>query len=300
MERLHPFPILLYYVSVIGIAMFQRNPVVQGVSVIGTLVWAGLFWKGRSLRKGKKRGILRTVCFYILVFALITIGNPLFVHNGRTVLFYLRGNRVTLEAVWFGMVMGVMILSVLIWCTIMSRVLSSEHILFLVGRISMKAALVLSMVLRFVPEFHKQMEVTKENQRLLGLYKENTWLDKVRCSMLVFSGVVNWSFEHSMITSDSMAARYYGIGRRTHYNKYRMRAGDTMTVLWIIGCVTALLVLAGHGVTQTTYYPDFRMSGSTAGLFAFAGIYFLLIMSLPFQEVLGRVRYRRYRRDAER
>lgn len=42
------------------------------------------------------------IAFYVSMFLLVAVTNPLFSHNGVTPLFYLNGNPVTLEAFVYG------------------------------------------------------------------------------------------------------------------------------------------------------------------------------------------------------
>ena len=53
--------------------------------------------------------------FALVMFAVIAVLNPLFNHRGLTVLFYLAGEPVTLEAFAYGLCAGLMLLNVFIW-----------------------------------------------------------------------------------------------------------------------------------------------------------------------------------------
>ena len=55
-----------------------------------------------SLMLVRKKAILSDMGFYLPLFLLVAVTNPLFSHNGVTPLFFMNGNPVTLEAVVYG------------------------------------------------------------------------------------------------------------------------------------------------------------------------------------------------------
>ena len=70
-DHYHPFVLFVYFLALLGGAAF---------SVITT-------------KKGERRG---DFAFYLFMFFLVAVTNPLFSHNGVTPLFFLNGNPVTL------------------------------------------------------------------------------------------------------------------------------------------------------------------------------------------------------------
>ena len=276
-ERLHPVTIALTILCAAFPAMVCMNPVLQILSGMGAWLLYVL------LRKKEKR---KLPFGFLLFFLLVIMLQMLFQHNGRTVLFYVNQNRITLEALIYGSVTALMLMSVLLWCKNLSILMTSDRMYCLIGRFSQKMALIFSMTLQFVPRFRRQMQKIRAQQRLLGLYGEKTLFDKVRAEAYVFLATVTWAFEHSMDTADSMQARGYGTGKRTQYTDYRMRRADWLLILAAVMMFALTMLSYAKGVMTVEYYPDFRMhkpgTASENGiLFAGYGAYLIQSLLLP-------------------
>ncbi len=288
MERLHPLTLFLNLMYAMLPAMFCMNPWIQLISFVGAVV---LYVQVRESTRAKEW------LWLVLFFVAVTVIHPLFSHNGKTVLFYINGNRITLEACLFGAVTAFMMVGILVWCRSLSILMTGEKVVYLLGRISGKAALLCSMALRFVPMFGRQLVKTRQSQQLLGLYKEGTFLDKLHAELRIFSAVVTWAFEHSMDTADSMQARGYGTGKRTQYTDYRIRFADVVLI-----CAGALLVAwvcimyAGGSMTPT-YYPEVCMPGGGWKEVVTYMAYTVLCLMLPCMQFACEIRLKKQFRD---
>lgn len=282
--RLHPITTLCYMTAVLGIAMFCVNPVIQGASLICACIF---------LRMLSERIVWRRVPAFVLFCAVIAGINPLFYHNGVTVLFYLNGNRITLEAVRYGLCMACMIGGVFLWYRSLSQMFSSDRILCLLGTVSPKAALVCSMTLHFLPMYARQMEKTKAQQRLLGLYKENTLIDRIKGSLKVFAAVTTWALEHSIHTADSMQARGYGAHKRTQYRQWRFKKLDAVLCGAMIALLITIVIKINRGSISMRFYPvtdaiPFGMESVLTYL-----CYVAVCLSLPVVLCVLRLRHKR-------
>lgn len=124
----------------------------------------------------EEKAILSDMGFYLPLFLLVAVTNPLFSHNGVTPLFFMNGNPVTLEAVVYGVFISVMVVGVLFWCKCYNEIMTEDKFLYLFGRIIPKMSLVLSMALRFVPMFKRQMKNVSRAQKAMGLYSQKAML----------------------------------------------------------------------------------------------------------------------------
>lgn len=279
--RLHPVTILCYISVSMGIAMFCMNPVMQGCSLLG----AGIFlWMVSEHIVWQRIPVF--LCFCLVMAAV----NPLFYHNGVTVLFYLNGNRITLEAVRYGLCMSSMLGSVFLWCLSLPGIFTGDRVQCLLGAVSPKAALVCSMTLRFLPMYVRQMEKTKEQQRLLGLYRENALLDRLKGNLKVFAAATTWAFEHSMHTADSMQARGYGTCRRTQYHRQRFKRTDAAlcTAIAVLAVTTVIFIKRGKAAMQ--FYPiTDALPLGTESMTAYV-CYAVICLSLPFLMAAARIK----------
>lgn len=242
----NPIVLFVYFLSAAGVAMFCINPVILALSLLGAVLLIFLRSRGKSLRSH---------LFFLLMFVGMALINPIVNHNGVTVLFVMNDNPVTLEALIYGAASSAMIVSVIYWFRSFSQMMTGDKLLYLFGSLSPKLALILSMALRYVPLFGKQTKKVNHAQKALGLYKEDNVPDAIRGGMRVFSIMVTWALENGIITADSMAARGYGVGRRTFFSLYRFRKSDVLLLavilLSLIGTLTGLTL----GSVNFEYYP---------------------------------------------
>ncbi len=246
-SKYHPAVLFVYFMSVLLICMFTSNPVLVGLALLGCVAFL-------AVSPGKKS--LRSAVWYVVLFLLISFANPLFSHNGATPLFFLNGNAVTLEALCYGLMMGVTLVAVLLWCSAYSRVMNTEGFLYLFGKIIPQIALMLSMAIAFIPRFIRQMRRVSAAQKSMGMYLDDGYVGKVKGAMRVFQATVAWSVENSIETAMSMKARGYGVNKkRTSFTLFKFRQSDVrlMVLICVLLCVT--LVGIASGEMSFNFYP---------------------------------------------
>ena len=269
----HPLVLFLYFLSILLAAMFLFHPVLQAEALLGAVLFC--------LVLRRRRAVLSDLGFYIPMFIMVAILNPLFSHNGVTPLFFLNGNPVTLEAILYGVAMAVMLVGVMLWCKCYSEIMTTDKFLYLFGSIVPKLSLVLSMALRFIPMLRRQMRRVNRAQRTLGLYSAKSFVDRLRSAFRVFSAMVAWSLEHSMEVSASMKARGYGTGRRTHFSVFRFSAHDGVLLSLCAVLFGVTLGCAAVGAVSFRFYPEVgTISCSPASVAAYCA--FGILSFLPF------------------
>lgn len=238
----NPLALTAYFLAVSAIPMFCGNPLITAVSLIGALL---LF----SLQGGSGR----TLLYFLLLFLTLALLNPLVSHNGVTVLFVMNHNPVTLEALLYGISAAGGMIAVLCWFSGFSRIMTRDRLLYVFGKLTPKLALVLSMAIRYVSLFAQQTRKTVQAQKALGLYREDTL--SIRGSVRVFSIMLTWALENGIITADSMAARGYGTGKRTHFAQFRFRLSDTVFLILSILFFGITCAGIGAGSLDFVFYP---------------------------------------------
>lgn len=168
------------------------------------------------------------------------------------------------------MTAALMILCVLCWCRAFSLIMTSDRILYLFGRLSPRFALLISAVLRCIPLYAQQVSRLQMTQRALGLYREGSIADSIRAKCMIFSQLVTWALENGIVTADSMAARGYGIGKRTHFHLFRFRRGDALLMLFSLLPAAVVFSARAAGRLGCTYYPVYTAPApSVHALFAY-------------------------------
>lgn len=246
-EDYNPFAVTLYYLGMTGITMFTMNPVILSISLLASVINYTLYVKG-----GIKPHIFSTILFVILA-----VINPLLNHNGMTVLFYLNKRPITAEAAIYGISAAAMVTASLYWLRIFSKAMTSDKLLYLLGRLSPRISLILSMAIRYVELLRIRWRKIQDTQRTLGLYDDGNLIDALKGRARVLSILITWALENGIITAESMDARGYGIGRRTSYALYRIRLGDLflMTVCILLGAAGII----GLSMAHIAYYPAVKM-----------------------------------------
>lgn len=267
-DEMNPLTVAFYYLCVLAITMFSMNPLILCISLLTSVAVSVI----------RHTATRRTHLFSLMVFLIAALINPIAVHKGMTVLFYVNDRPFTLEAIVYGLSAAAMLTAALYRLRSMSKSLSSDKVLYLFGRFSPKIALILSMTLRFVELLKQRWRKIRDTQRALGLYDDGNLIDLLRGNARILSILITWTLENGIITAESMEARGYGTGRRTSYSIYKLHAAD---VALIIFCA-ALSALIAVGITQSAanYYPLLQMEVFTPWGIAGAAA-FLLLSILP-------------------
>lgn len=247
-SRLHPSVLMVYFVAVLSIGMFVTNPVVELISLAGSILFCAML----TGTKEKKTDLM----FYIPLMFLVAITNPLFSHNGITPIFFMNGNPVTVEAVVYGCYIAVMIVSVMLWCKAYSFVMTSDKFVYLFGRIVPRFSLVLSMALRYVPMLKRQAKKVSRTQKAMGLYSSESFFERLRSGIRVISVLIGWSLENAVETGKSMKARGYGLKGHTDYSNFRFLKSDLIMLLLCLMLWAVTLVGVALGKLNFYYYPE--------------------------------------------
>lgn len=270
--RCHPAVSFIYFAFVIGFTVTFRHPVCQTASLVSAALYAAEC-EGRS-------GALFSLKYALPVILLTAIINPAFNHEGVTVLCYLPlGNPLTAESIFYGISSGVMFASVLLWFLNFNRVFTTDKTVYLFGRILPSLSLLISMTVRFVPRFRKQLDDVRESQKGFGVDTENgSPLTRMKNALRVFSVVVTWSLENSVETADSMKSRGFGLRGRTSFSVFTFTRRDR-ELLFIIAFL-GLLVLCGavSGAVYFRFYPSVRISAFSPINVIIQASYFLLCL----------------------
>lgn len=217
---LHPVSSFAFFLCVCLVTLFTLNPVVLLTSFFCA---AALDLKLRGKKAAK--GILT---FLLPTAALITLFNIFFAHYGVTVLFTFKsGNNATLEALVCGATYALRTVCTVIWLFCFNEIVTEEKFIFLFARISPRLALVLSMVLRFIPLFSFRAEEIQKARKGIGIdSKSGSFFERFKNSAHALSILVTQALEHAIDTANSMAARGYTLKKRTNCKRYPLRAFD--------------------------------------------------------------------------
>lgn len=250
----HPGVNLGFFASVLGLTMFIQQPVYLVISMVSGCAYL-LYLQG-------SKGLQRQVGYLVPVLSMMAIMNPMFNHEGVTILWYLpNDNPITLEAICFGLASASMMGASIVWFNCCNTVFTSDKIIYLFGRIIPALSLLISMTLRFVPRFKNFLLSVLRTQQ--AMHKPENTREKLQQAMAAFSATVSWAMEQSIVSADSMKSRGYGVQGRTAFSIYlfEKRDGVALILLVLLSLGTVLPCVTGH--TAWNYYPS--LSGQLLG-----------------------------------
>lgn len=251
----HPVINFGYFVAVLLFSMFILHPVFLLVSLFAAFVYSGIL---KGWLKALKSALL---CLPVIIIVMLI--NPLFNHYGVTILFYLNnGNPITMESIVYGIFMGITLITVFIWFSCYSKVMTSDKFIFLFGRIIPALSLILSMVLRFVPKFIAEIKVISNGQKCIGRDLSNgSIIQRARHGVTILSIMITWALENAIETADSMKARGYGLKGRTAFSIYRFDRRDAVASVVMLAVLACVIAGVYHGFAFAQYNPQIKMSG---------------------------------------
>ena len=147
-ERCHPAVNLIYFTAVIGGTVCFRHPVYLAISLCSAFLY--------SVKRKGRRAVAFGLCLVPLVVALGLFYSS-YHHFGVTNLRQnFIGNQITLESLVYGLALGCTLAGVAMWMSCVYAVFSADKVVYLLGRVSPRLSLFLSLLLRLVPEMWVQ------------------------------------------------------------------------------------------------------------------------------------------------
>ena len=232
----HPWVNVTFFISVITFGMLFLHPVCLFVSFFASVCL--------DVRlKGKKA--MKEIFFFILpMLVFVTLINGIFNHYGMTVLYEVsNGNNITLEAYVYGFVLGLSVVTTMLWFFCFNEIVTADKMMFVLGKGIPKAALVVTMALRFVPLYRrKYAEISQAQKGFMQSEDDKKFINRIRNAVKSVSVLITWALENAIETSNSMRARGYGENKRSFYSKFRFTKSDciVMTAMIVTDIVVAI------------------------------------------------------------
>ena len=278
----HPAVGFVFFLAVIGITIFANHPLIGLISLAAGVVYSLISAPGRQKR----------LLFGILPLMLLTaLVNPLFSHEGATILAYFpNGNPLTLESIICGLASALTLAAVVCWFGAFSRVMTSDKFVWLFGRIIPVLSLLLSMTLRFVPRFTARIKAAGDAERLAGNNAGG-----FRSAVGVLAGSVMWAMDSSLVTADSMKSRGWGLPGRTAYTDYRLGKRDIKMLAWL--GFSGIFVVSGQlsGGLYWRFYPTIRSVGFSPFMVSFAVIFAALALTPAVFDAMEGAKWKKLR-----
>lgn len=198
-ERRSPYLALISFGGPMVVTCFLRDWKWALISlVVASFVYVCLIGLSKLLYTLK--GIAGLVALFIII-------NPLVSTTGTTVLLFVNGRPITLEAIIHGISLGVMLMAVILWSGCWNHVMTEEKLSYIFKGLSPQMVVVLSMSLRLIPLYKRRWDSMVESQKNLGIPQKTGLYSGIKMAVQCFSGLMDWGIENGKVTSKSMVAR---------------------------------------------------------------------------------------------
>ena len=222
-------------------------------------IYAGLAFFGACTTSFTIYGTRKTVRFVALslpVVLFVAILNPLISMSGSTELFRIGTHAIYLESILFGATAAIVLSGVMIWFQSYSACMDSESSQVIFGKLFPTVSLLISYVLRLVPQFVQRGKTIQDVHAVVS--RGNRKKDAVKSAFRTMNVLMAWGMQDSIERSDIMKARGYGGSvKRTLYKRYRIRKYDVV-LLAVIGVLFALSctgIVISMQVLDFSFYP---------------------------------------------
>ena len=264
----HPVVTLGFFVCAIVLVVMVRRPAFVIVGVITAALYYATVHGASAWRMFVGMAAL---------FAVVSGLNPLVNVMGATTLFDVFGRPYTLEALYYGMSIAAMLASALLWFGGYNAVMTTDRFTYLFGAVAPAFSLVLTMVLRLVPNYQRKIQDLSCARACVGMSASSgTRAERAAHGAALVSALSSWALENGVITADSMRSRGYGTGRRTSFAHFRFTARDAV-FLAVMGVLLAVVAVSmAQGAGWVDFVPEFQVGRTdfvfVAGLAAFTAL----------------------------
>ncbi|MBQ9168315.1 MAG: energy-coupling factor transporter transmembrane protein EcfT [Oscillospiraceae bacterium] len=289
-ERCHPAVNFIYFAAVIaGMILFQ-HPVFLAISFVCAFAYS-------VKRNGWKAVVFNTVLLpLVLVFALYYSS---YTHFGVTVLQQnFIGNNMTLEALVYGFVLGIVIAGVIIWFSCVYDLFTTDKVVYLFGKVSPRLSLFLAILLRMIPRIKK--EARKINIAQCGIGRgvnQGNIFRRLRNCIRIFSMLITWTIDSLTTASESMRSRGSSLRGRKAFSIYRFDNRDRAYVIALFSCLTVTLMAAMLKQTDIIYDPRIIIPPVTSLSYVFYTGYAVLCLMPLMLELWTEYRFQKARRS---
>lgn len=265
----HPAVAFVFLACVIVFSMAAMHPVYVVISFAGAFATS-------CVTRGFKHAA-RSLLWIVPMWLVVALANPLFSAMGSTEVLRFGLFAVYAESLLYGACAGGVLASVLLWFSSYAACMNSDNSLALFGNVAPVVTLMVTQVMRLVPQFLARGRAVAMAQDAVSAAAARTKGQKRADRFRVVSILMGWGMEDGLERSGAMRARGYDCGvRRTTFKRYRFGAADAAVVFVVAAFALANAVLVYVACSQYRFYP------TASALIAWWGyIPYALMMLIP-------------------
>ena len=247
-EACHPAVNFIFFTAAIYGAVSFKHPVFLAIAYVCAFAY--------SVKRRGRRAIIFNLCLLPLILAFALYYSS-YHHFGVTVWKKnFIGNNMTLESFVYGLVIGLRFATLCMWLEAMFRVVSSDKVVCLFGKVSPLLSLFLTILLRLIPRIGQEARRINLAQKGIGRGSNqgNIFRRLVNC-LRIFSMLITWMISALALESDSMRSRGSLLRGRTAFSIYRFDNRDRAFVIALFSCITLTATGVILGASKMWYNP---------------------------------------------
>lgn len=247
-EACHPAVNFIFFTAAIYGAVSFKHPVFLAIAYVCAFAY--------SVKRCGKRAVIFNLCLLPLILAFALYYSS-YHHFGVTVWKKnFIGNNITLESFVYGLVIGLRFATLCMWLEAMFRVVSSDKVVYLFGKISPLLALFLTILLRLIPRIGNETRRINLAQKGIGRgSNQGDLFQRLMNCLRIFSMLITWMISALALESDSMRSRGSLLRGRTAFSIYRFDNRDRAFVIALFSCITLTAMGVILGASKMWYNP---------------------------------------------
>lgn len=247
-EACHPAVNFIFFAAAIYGAVSFKHPVFLAIAYVCAFAY--------SVKRCGKQAVIFNLCLLPLILAFALYYSS-YHHFGVTVWKKnFIGNNMTLESFVYGLVIGLRFATLCMWLEAMFRLVSSDKVVYLFGKVSPLLSLFLTILLRLFPRIGQEAGRINLAQKGIGRGSNqgNIFQRLVNC-LRIFSMLITWMISALALESDSMRSRGSLLRGRTAFSIYRFDNRDRAFVIALFSCITLTAMGVILGASKMWYNP---------------------------------------------
>lgn len=265
----HPAVAFVFLACAIVISMAALQPVFVALSFLGALA-CSVVCRGARATAG-------SFVWIVPLWLVVAIANPLFSASGSTEILRIGVRAVYAESLVYGACSGGMLASVFLWFSSYAACMNSANTMALFGNVLPIVSLMVSQVMRLVPQFVARGRGIAAAQDAVSAAAPQTKRQQTAGRLRIVSVLMGWGMEDGIERSDAMRARGYDCGaRRTTYKRYRFGRADASALAAIAVLAAIAGACAAAVCLRFSFYPTLSGWGAWWAYLPYA-----LLMAVP-------------------
>lgn len=265
----HPAVAFVFLACAIVISMAALQPVFVALSFLGALA-CSVVCRGARATAG-------SFVWIVPLWLVVAIANPLFSASGSIEILRIGVRAVYVESLVYGACSGGMLASVFLWFSSYAACMNSANTMALFGNVLPIVSLMVSQVMRLVPQFVARGRGIAAAQDAVSAAAPQTKRQQTAGRLRIVSVLMGWGMEDGIERSDAMRARGYDCGaRRTTYKRYRFGRADASVLAAIVVLAAVAGACAAAVCLRFSFYPTLSGWGAWWAYLPYA-----LLMAVP-------------------